>query len=99
MALTLTELMVVPGTGKKRMAIYKVTGDGTSTTISVSDLKMSKVEVAWTENINAEYHKKVCVSTYDYVDGYVETIEIGEGLIEGDALQSDKEHLLIVIGY
>jgi hypothetical protein len=99
MALTLTELMVVPGTGNKRMAIWKVTGDGDTTNIAVSKLKMSKVEVAWTVNINAADHKEVNVGTNDYVDGFVTSIDIGDPAIEDDGIQNAKEHLLIVIGY
>jgi hypothetical protein len=99
MALTLTELMVVPGTGNKRMAIWKVTGDGDTTNIAVAKLKMSKVEAAWTVNINAEIHKEVNVGTNDYVDGFVTSIDIGDPAVEDDGIQNAKEHLLIVIGY
>jgi hypothetical protein len=99
MALTLTELMVVPGTGNRRMAIWKVTGDGDTTNIAIAKLKMAKVEVAWTVNINAADHKNVNVGTNDYVDAYVTSIDIGDPAIEDDGIQSGKEHLLIVIGY
>jgi hypothetical protein len=97
MALTLTEVTVMPGTGNKRMAIWKVSGDGTSYQINVADLKMSKVEAAWTENISALYKLIVQVENYDYVDGPVSIIELGdEG---GNVLENGKEHLLFVVGY
>jgi hypothetical protein len=91
--------MVVPGTGNKRMAIWKVTGDGDSTNIAVRLLKMSKIEAAWTVNINAEVHKEVNIGTNDYVDSYVTSIDIGDPAIEDDGIQNAKEHLLIVVGY
>jgi hypothetical protein len=96
MALTLTELMVVPGTGNKRLSVWKVTGDGTSYQINVVDLKMSKVEAAWTENVDDLYRVQVRVENYDYVDGPVDIIELGG---EGTALANGKEHLLFIIGY
>jgi len=99
MALTLTELMVVPGTGNKRMVIYKVMGDGTSNSVNVIDIKMSKVEVAWTVNVDAEYHKEVVTKNVDYLAAPTSTIEIGDSAIAEDAIQSGKYHLLIVIGY
>lgn len=99
MALTLKEIAVMPSTGGKRMAIWKITGDGSSTSITVASLKMSKIEAAWTVNINAEIHKEVFSGTYDYVDGFVSTIEIGDTDVEYDCIQSDKEHLLFVVGY
>lgn len=98
MALTLTEIMIVPGTGNKKMAIWKVTGDGTSTTVALNKIKMNKVEAAWTVNLNSEYHRRVSIETYDYIDGYVSTIEIGDSTI-GEAIQSGTEHLLVVVGY
>jgi hypothetical protein len=96
MALTLTELMVVPGTGNKRMVIYKVMGDGAAYQINVRDLKMSKVQAAWTENIDDIYKLQVRTENYDYLAGPVDIIELGE---EGGALASGKYHLLFVIGY
>ena len=98
MALTLTELMVVPGTGNKRMVIFKVTGDGTSYQVNVRDLKMSKIEAAWTENINNDYKVDIKVVNYDYVDGPVDIIEIGDGA-GSEVILNGKEHLLVVIGY
>jgi hypothetical protein len=96
MALTLTELMVVPGTGNKRMVIYKVAGDGASYQINVRDLKMAKVEAAWTENVSDLYKLQVRVENYDYLAGPVDIIELGE---EGGALANGKYHILFVIGY
>jgi hypothetical protein len=96
MALTLKELMVVPGTGNKRMVIWKVTGDGSSYQINVRDIKMSKVEAAWTENLTDAYKVQVRVENYDYVDGPVDVIELG---YEGSALADGKDHILFVIGY
>lgn len=97
MALTLTEITVMPGTANKRMAIWKVAGDGSSYQITVSDLKMSKVEAAWTENIDAPYKLIVQIENYDYVDGPVSILELGdEG---GNVLENGKEHLLFVVGY
>jgi hypothetical protein len=91
--------MVVPGTGNKRMAIWQVRGDGSTNAVNVGDIKMSKIEAAWTVNVNAEYHKKICTITYDYIAGPVSIIEIGDGLTQDDAIQNGKDHLLIVIGY
>lgn len=99
MALTLTELMVMPGTANKRMAVWKVTGDGTTNSVNIVDLKMSKIEAAWTVNVNAEYHKNVVTVTQDYLAGPTATIEIGDGLTVEDAIQNGKDHLLFVIGY
>lgn len=95
MALTLTEIMVIP-VDNKRMAIYKITGDGTSYQITISDLKMSKVEAAWTENVSNETKLIVRIENYDYVDSYVTILELGD---EGGPLENAKEHLLFVIGY
>jgi hypothetical protein len=96
MALTLTEKMVVPGVGKKRMSIWKVTGDGSSYQISISDLKMKKVEAAWIENLTNDNPIGVRVETYDYVDAFVETLELGDA---GAQLDNGGEVLLFVIGY
>ena len=96
MALTLTELMVVPGTGNKRMVIYKVTGDGDSYQINVKDVKMSKVEAAWTENIDNDTRIQVRLENYDYLAGPVDIIELGH---DGGALPLNKVHILFIIGY
>ena len=96
MALTLTELMVVPGTGNKRMVIYKVTGDATSYQINVKDLKMSKVEAAWVENVTNDNLIGIRTENYDYLGGPVDIIELG---YDGGALDSGGVVLLFVIGY
>ena len=99
MALTLTELMVVPGTGNKRMSAWKVTGDGSSYQVIVKDIKMSKIEAAWTENISSETDVRVVVTNYDYVDGPVDIIELGGN---GDLelpISNGAEIVLFVIGY
>jgi hypothetical protein len=99
MALTLTELMVVPGTGNKLMSAWKITGDGSSYQVTVKDLKMSKIEAAWTENINSEKDVRVVVSNYDYVDGPVDIIELGgDGTLELP-ITNGAEIVLFVIGY
>ncbi len=99
MALTLTALMIVPGTGNKRMAAWKVTGDGSSYQVNVRDIKMSKIEAAWCENINSETDIRVVVSNYDYVDGPVDVIELGgDGDLE-KPISNGAEIVLFVIGY
>jgi hypothetical protein len=96
MALTLTELMVVPGTGSKRMAIWKVTGDGSSYQITRSDLKVAKVEAAWVENVTNDNPIQIRIETYDYLAGPVDILELGD---EGAYLDNGGVVLLFVIGY
>lgn len=96
MALTLTQVMVVPGVGSKRMSIWKVTGDGASYQITISDLKMKKIEAAWIENLTNDNPISVRVETYDYIDSYVETLEIGDA---GQWIDNGGEVLLFIIGY
>jgi len=97
MALTLTELMVVPGTGNKRQTVYKVTGDGTSYQINVRDVKMQRVEAAWTENLNSETDVRVVTTTYDYPLQSV--IELGgDGDLE-KPISNGAVILLFVIGF
>ena len=96
MALTLEELMVVPGTGNKRMAIYKITGDGTSYQINVRDLKMAKVEAAIVENVTNDQTISIRTENQDYLAGPVTILELGR---EGGALDSGGVVILLVIGY
>ena len=96
MALTLTELMVVPGTGNKRMVVYTVTGDGESYQINVRDLKMAKVEAAIVENVTNDNPIQVRTENYDYLAGPVDTIELG---YEGGVLDDGGVIVLLVIGY
>jgi hypothetical protein len=96
MALTLTELMVVPGTGNKRMSWWKITGDGESYQINVSNLKMAKVEAAIVENITNDQPISIRTENYDYLAGPVDILELGR---EGGALESGGIIILLVIGY
>jgi hypothetical protein len=96
MALTLTELMVVPGTGNKRMTWWKVTGDGESYQINVRDLKMAKVEGAMVENVTNDNPISIRTENYDYLAGPVDILEIGR---EGGAMDSGGVVILLVIGY
>jgi hypothetical protein len=96
MALTLTELMVVPGTGNKRMAIWKVTGDGSSYRITRSDLKIAKVEAAWVENVTNDNPVQIRTETYDYLAGPVDYIDLGDA---GGVIDNGGVVLLFVIGY
>lgn len=96
MALTLTELMVVPGTGHKRMAVWKVAGDGASYQINVRDLKVSKVEAAWVENVTNDNPIMIRTENYDYLGGPVDIIELGSS---GEFLDNGGIVLLFVIGY
>lgn len=89
MALTLTEVMVMPGTGSKRMAIWEITGDGESYSFNVIELKMQKVEAAWVENLDNPYELKL--ATYSGTD----TLAFEAGAF----LEDGKKHLLFVIGY
>jgi hypothetical protein len=99
MALTLTEIAVWPA-GEKRMAIWKITGDGTNYQVKIADIKMSKVEAAWTENISASVKPRVYTGTYDYVDSFVETIEVGGNGDDYDLpIDNAAEVLLFVVGY
>jgi len=96
MALTLTELMVVPGTGNKRMSWWKVTGDGTSYQINVRDLKMAKVEAAVVENITNDNPIQIRTENYDYLSGPVDILELGS---VAAPLDSGGIIILLVIGY
>ena len=96
MALTLTELMVVPGTGNKRMVIYKVTGDGESYQINVRDLKMAKIEAAMVENVTNDNPIQIRTENYDYLAGPVDIIELGHS---SAPLDSAGIVILKVIGY
>jgi hypothetical protein len=97
MALTLSEIAVMPATGGKRMAIWLVTGDGASYQIAVADLKMSKVEAAWTANVDAMYRLSLYTENYDYTAGPVAYLELGDD--GGNVLENAKKHLLFVVGY
>lgn len=54
MALTLTEKLVVGGMGSKLMVVYLVTGDGESTTIQANQIKMQRIEFAYSVNVDNE---------------------------------------------
>lgn len=96
MALTLSEVMVVPGTGNKRQVIWKVTGDGSSYQINVRDIKMSKVEAAWVENVTNDNPISIRTENYDYLSGPVNIIELGR---DGGVLDNGGVVMLFVIGY
>jgi hypothetical protein len=96
MALTLTELMVVPGTGNKRMVIWKVTGDGAAYQITRSDLKVAKVEAAWVENVTNDNPIQIRTESYDYLGGPVDIIELGD---LGGPLDNGGVVILFVVGY
>ena len=97
MALTIKEIAVMPATGGKRMSIWLITGDGTSYQIPVSTLKMSKIEAAWTSNVDALYTLSLFTDNYDYTDGPVAYLELGDD--GGNVLEDGKKHLLFVVGY
>jgi hypothetical protein len=78
------------------MVIWKVTGDGEAFQINVRDLKMSKVEAAWTENIDNDGTLQIRTDNYDYLAGPVDIIELGR---DGGALPLGKVHVLFIIGY
>ena len=96
MALTLSELMIVPGTGNKRMSWWKVTGDGTSYQINVRDIKMSKVEVAIVENVTNDNPIGIRTENYDYLSGPVDILELGHS---SAPLDNGGIVILLVIGY
>ena len=99
MALTLTEIFVTPGDDHKRQSVWKITGDGTTYQVAVADLKMTKVEAAWTQNLTSETDVRVVTANYDYVDDYVTTIELGgDGDLE-KPISDGAEILLFVIGF
>ena len=52
MAFTLTEKLVIPGMGAKLMTVYLVTGDGTSRTITAKELKMQRIDFAYSVNVS-----------------------------------------------
>ena len=99
MALTLTEIFVTPGDDHKRQSVWKITGDGTTYQINVADLKMSKIEAAWTQNLTSETDVRVVTANYDYIDEAVTIIELGgDGDLE-KPISNAAEILLFVIGY
>ena len=52
MALTLTEKLDISGMGNRRMVVYLITGDGATRTIQVNQMKMQRVEFAYTVNVD-----------------------------------------------
>ena len=99
MALTLTEIFVTPGDDHKRQAAWKVTGDGSTYQLPVRDLKMSKIDGAWTQNINSETDVRVVLDNYDYTTSTVAILELGgDGDLE-KPISNGASILLFVIGY
>lgn len=99
MALTLTEIIVSPGDTQKRQSTWMVTGDGSSYQVNIRDIKMTKVEAAWTENINSETDVRVVIDTHDYLSGPVDIIELGgDGDLE-KPISNGAKVLLFVVGY
>lgn len=96
MALTLSEIVTL-NAGHKKLAIYKVTGDGSSYQVAKTSLRLQRIEAAWTENVNDMYKLPVRIENYDYLDdSTVSYIEIGDS---GGPIANGKEHLLFVIGF
>lgn len=96
MALTLTEIFVTPGDDHKRQSTWMVTGDGSSYQIEVANLKMSKIEAAWVENVSNDNPISVRIDNYDYLSSPVTILELG---YDGGALDNGGKVLLFLIGY
>jgi hypothetical protein len=59
MALTLTEKMVIGGMGSKLMTVYLVTGDGESKTVQANQIKMQRIEFAYSVNVDNEIQQPI----------------------------------------
>jgi hypothetical protein len=89
MALTLTEKLVVGGMGSKLMTVYLVTGDGESKTVQANQIKMQRIEFAYSVNITNEIQQPVV----DYTAGPTDTVEFEE------PISNTRTQLLICYGW
>lgn len=89
MALTLTEKLVVPGMGAKLMVVYEVTGDGTTRTIQANQIKMQRIEFAYSVTITNENFTPIT----DYEAGPTDTIQFD------DEISNGKKQLVIAYGW
>lgn len=89
MAFTLTEKLDVQGMGSKRMVVYLVTGDGSSLTIQADQIKMQRIEFAYSVNVDNENFTPIT----DYVAGPTDTIAFD------DEISNGKTQLVIAYGW
>jgi hypothetical protein len=86
MALTLDEKFDMQGAGNKRMVVYEVTGDGATRDINVLDIRMQRVDYAFSVNVTNENF--IPITTYS-----------GKTISFDDEITSGKKQLVIAIGY
>ena len=90
MALSFTELLVMPGLGDKKLAVYEVTGDGETVDISVeTNLKLTRVTMAWTANVDNSVLREL--ATYSGTSNL--------SFHTAQPLDNGRKHLLFAIGW
>jgi hypothetical protein len=90
MALTLTEKLVVPGMGSKQMVVYLVTGDGTTRTIQANQIKMQRIEFAYSVNVDNE--------NFTPITDYTSTAPT-DTIAFDDEISTGKTQLVIAFGW
>lgn len=90
MALTLTEKLVVGGMGSKLMVVYLVTGDGESTTIQANQIKMQRIEFAYSVNVDNE--------NFTPITDYTSTSPT-DTIAFDDEISNGKTQLVIAYGW
>jgi hypothetical protein len=89
MALTLTEKLDVSGMGNKRMVVYEITGDGETRTIQADQMKMQRIEYAYSVNVDNPNFTPIV----DYEAGPKDTIAFD------DEIESGSKQLVICYGF
>lgn len=90
MALTLTEKLDVSGMGNKRMVVYLVTGDGATRTIQGDQIRMQRIEFAFSVNVDNENFTPLT----DYT-----TTSPTDTISFDDEITNGKTQLVIAFGF
>jgi len=86
MALTFTKIMAVPGMGDKKMSVYKIKGDGSTTEIPATKIGLNRVNASLLYNI-------------DDTGGGVLSTYSGTTLDMDTAIDSGKYQIIFAWGY
>jgi hypothetical protein len=89
MALTLVEKLDVSGMGNRRMVVYEITGDGETRTIQANQMKMQRIEFAYSVNVSNPNFTPIV----DYEAGPTDTIAFDDEIVSG------YKQLVICYGY
>jgi hypothetical protein len=88
MANTFTAVVEQAPIGNRFLSIYRVTGDGSTTTITAASVGFTYIDAAWLQDVDDAPAAPMSLSTY-----------YGTSIVLGAAISSGKYQLLFLIGH